>query len=75
MFDGLKQTMNRNDCLHIHQNVLFIFSLSSILNYIERFNSANNHRLIGILRQQIDASNQPQFWNNTHVNTHIENLH
>jgi hypothetical protein len=68
IFDCLKQTTDVKDCLHIHQNFVFIFDLLSILNYIERLGptSTNNNIFIETLRQQIDASNESQFWNNAY---------
>ncbi|CAF3823782.1 unnamed protein product, partial [Rotaria sp. Silwood1] len=65
IFDFLKQT-NSQDCLHIQQNFLFLFDLKSTLTYIERFGQINNNVLIEALRQQIDASNEPEFWNNVY---------
>ncbi|CAF2762560.1 unnamed protein product [Rotaria sp. Silwood2] len=65
IFDFLKQT-NSKDCLHIQKNLLFLFDPISTLKYIERLDQINNNVLIEILRQQINASNEADFWNNVY---------
>ncbi|CAF0879194.1 unnamed protein product [Rotaria sordida] len=65
IFEYLRQT-NPKDCLHIQQNLLFLFDLISALKYIERLGQINNNILIETLRQQINASNEPEFWNNAY---------
>ncbi len=67
IFDFLLKQTDPKDCLHIHQNFLFLFDLLSIVEFLERFDQTNNHILIETLHQQIQASTQPQFWNNVYV--------
>jgi len=66
MFDFLRQTEPTN-CLHMDQNFLFLFDLISTMKFIEQLRQTNSNILIETLRQQVEASHDPQFWNNPYV--------
>lgn len=66
VFDFLKQT-NPVECLHIDHDMIFLLDLVSTMKYIERFDRTNTKILLEVLHQQVQTSNDPDYWNNVYV--------
>ncbi|CAF1193535.1 unnamed protein product [Adineta ricciae] len=63
VYDFYRQR-NLTDCLHIHQNFLFVFDLISTMKFIEQLTLPGGEILVEALREHVHASSNPQFWKN-----------